>query len=198
MKNQKKNRNLLKQYDTSLNGEKVTISVLKSKKTKGAAHARNNYSSCPNCNSSLLINSTGVYECSKDKLEYWDQQFLSYYMMSDVEKNKYLKKISVDSMFFDLYNKWVYARENSKPEEFTCGYSNNISLPIGSNKTIIPDPLYVNFIEDRLKRPLTEEEKANESDLWIKGKKVKASYFKGSKPVKIPYIIFPDEVEVKV
>jgi hypothetical protein len=194
----KKPRNLLKQYQTEYQGSKVTVNVLKPKQVKGVNHARRSTANCPNCNSSLIVNDNGLYECSSDKLVHWDKEFYKYYMMSPPEKVEYLATISRDSMFFDLYDKWVFARENESPEDYTCGYTNIIFLPIGSNKTIIPDPMYVGFLEKRLKRPLTEEEIRNESELWIKGKRVFTEYRKGARMVKIPYIIFPDLVEVKV
>jgi len=194
----KKPRNLLKQYKTTYEGEQVTVNVLKSKQVKGVNHARRVTTNCPNCNSTLLVNEAGLYECTSDKLAHWDQEFHKYYMMLPNEKLEYVTKISKDSMFFDLYDKWVFSRENNSPEDFNCGYTNHVFLPIGSTKTIIPDPLYVACIEKRLKRPLTEEELRNESELWMKGKRVFTEYRKGARMIKIPYILFPDLIEVKV
>lgn len=194
----KKPRNLLKQYKTTYDGSEVTVNVLKPRHVKGVNHARRSNSHCPNCNSTLIVNENGLYECTSDKLAHWDKEFFKFYMMLPNEKVDYLTKISKDSMFFDLYDKWVYARENNSPDDFNCGYTNNIFLPIASNKSIIPDPCYVSFLEKRLKRPLTEEELRNETELWIKGKRVFTQYRKGAKMVEIPYILLPDEVEIKV
>lgn len=194
----KKPRNLVKQYKTTYQGEEVTVNVFKDKHPKGVSNARRTTINCPNCNSTLIIGENGLYECTSDKLAHWDKEFYKYYMMLPPEKLEYVTTISKESMFFDLYDKWVYARENNSPEDFNCGYTNNVSLPIASNKTIIPDPLYCLFLEQKLKRPLKEEELRNESELWIKGRRVYTEYRKGARMVKIPYILLPDEVEVKV
>lgn len=189
-----KNKNVIKQYSTDYKGQQVTVNVFKPKqKQKAVSHARDIYSSCPNCGSKLIINVVGAWECTSDKLEYWSEQFKQFMQMLPEKQVEYINKLSTDSNFFDLYDKWLTTYKEDKPKDFNCGYTNNISLPIGSSRTIIPDPIFCKILETGLKRPLTEQELRNESPIYIRKKKVKDKWFLGSRAVVIPYIILPDE-----
>ena len=192
----KKKRNVDIQYETDYNGQKVVVTRFKPKERKVKSNARHIISNCPCCGSHLVLNEVKVWSCDGSKLKYWESEFIKLTSMNDIEKGEYLSNISSDSQFFDLYDRWKYAQEENKPEEFNCGYTNNIFLPVGSTRTIIPDPLYVKWLEIRLKRKLTEEELMNEGELYIRYKKVTDRWFKGSRKVIIPYIILPDEEEI--
>ncbi len=193
----KKHKNVIKQYAENYQGQAVTVNVFKPKeKQKEVSHARNLHSSCPNCGSKLVINVMGAWECTADKLEYWADQFKKFMQMTSEQQVEYISKLTSDSNFLDLYDKWLTAYKEDKPKDFNCGYTNNISLPIGSSKTIIADPMFCKFLETGLKRPLTEEELRNESAIYIRKKKVRDKWFLGSRAVVIPYIVLPDEETV--
>lgn len=191
---QVKNKNIINQYKDTYGTDIVTINVFKPKeKIKAVSHARDIYSSCPNCGSKLVINVMGAWECTSDKLDYWLEQFKKFMQYTPEQQVTYISKLTIDSNFLDLYDKWLTANTDNRPQDFNCGYTNNITLPIGSNRIIIPDPMFCKFLEIRLKRPLTEEELRNEATLYIRRGKIKTKWFLGSRAVVIPYIVLPDE-----
>ena len=190
-------KNIIKQYKSNYKGQTIIVSVFKPKeKQKGVNNARSVFSNCPNCNSKLVINVMGAWECTSDKLNYWVLEFKKFMQMLPDKQIEYIKQLTSDSNFFDLYDKWLTAYNDNKPENFNCGYTNNTSLPIGNNKTIIPDPMFCKFLELGLKRSLTERELRNEATLWIRREKIKDKWFLGARAVVIPYIILPDEEEI--
>lgn len=181
-------KNQIKQYKDEWNGQEITVNRFKPKDKKGRSYGRTVVSNCPCCGSKLHLNDAQVWECTSDKLKYWESEFNKYAALNDAEKVQYLQNISSDSQFFDLYDKW-----KAEPQNFNCGYSNNIFLPIANTRTIIPDPIFVKKLEEKLKRALTEEELMNEGQLYFRHKKYSDKWFKGSKQVVIPYIVLPDE-----
>lgn len=189
-----KKRNLVKQYNTNYNGQDVTVNQYKPKEKKGKSYGRTTSTICPCCGSKLQLNQDELWYCTSDKLKFWESEFDKYTVMNNTEKVKYLSNISSDSQFFELYDKWKFAKETDNPAEFNCGYTNNIFLPIANTRTVIPDPLVVKSIEQKLNRSLTEEELRNEGQLYFRFKKVSDKWFKGSKPFIIPYVVLPDEI----
>lgn len=187
-------KDIISQYDIEYNGQIVKVTKLKPKDRKGAPNAARRISSCPSCLSVLKINAQGLWECTGDRLQLWDLEFARFDQLDDQAKALYIKNVSIDSRFLELYDKWVYAKKENKPEEFNCGYTNKIILPIGSGKTRIPDPIVTKRLETSLKRKLTEEEMYGEVDLWIKNRQVSLDYKRGARRVKIPIITLPDDV----
>lgn len=57
----------------------------------------------------------------------------------------------------------------------------------------IPDPSFTKLLEKKLGRPLTEEEKNEESELYFYAGQVLTSYREGAKIIRIPWIILPTE-----
>ena len=189
-----KKRNLVKQYNTNYNGQDVTVNQYKPKEKKGKSYGRTTSTICPCCGSKLELNQDELWYCTRDKLKFWESEFDKYAALNDAEKVTYLSNISSDSQFFELYDKWKFSKEVDRPEEFDCGYSNNIFLPIANTRTVIPDPMVVKLVEQKLNRPLTEEELRNEGQLHYRFKRVSDKWFKGSKPFVIPYVVLPDEI----
>lgn len=189
-----KKKTLVKQYKDNLDGQDVTVNQFKLKEKKGKSYGRIVSTTCPCCGSKLELNKDELWYCAGDKLKFWESEFTKYQELNEADKVIYLQNISSDSQFFELYDKWKFSKDVDKLEEFNCGYSNNIFLPIANTRTIIPDPMVVKTLEIRLKRSLTEEELRNEGQLYYRFKKVSDKWFKGSKPFVIPYFVLPDEL----
>jgi ribosomal protein L37AE/L43A len=190
----KKEKNLIAEYTTEYQGQTVKIKKFKTKNKKSRQNVRRNVFNCPNCLSSVKIDELGIWECTGDKLKIWEEEFNKFYHLPKDKKDKYIKTIISDSRFLDLYDKWVYSYENNKSEEFTCGYTNKIFLPIVTVKCVIPDPIYTKFIESRINRKLTLEEISGEDELWIYKGSVYKKYRKGANKIRIPFIRFPEDI----
>ena len=189
-----KDKNLISEYQETYQGEKVTVKKFKTKEKRTNFNGRRNITNCPNCLSSVLVDGLGIWSCSGDRIKIWEKDFAIYYKLDNSKKVKYLTNLTSDSQFLELYDRWVYATENSKPEEFTCGYTNKIFFPVGSTKTTMFDPVYTKLIENKLNRKLTEPELLGEEELWIYQNKVIKKFKKGAKKVRIPIIYFPGDV----
>lgn len=118
--------------------------------------------------------------------------------MTPKQKISFLSKLTSTSRFEELYDYWKYSVETNQPEEFTCGYTNDIHLPIAQNKQRIPDPLFCKRIEKLLGRPLTDEEIHGDSPLYFYRGKVLTEYRKRAKEIKMIWIILPDEIEISI
>lgn len=176
----------------------VKIKKLKPKGKKRGRNDRSNSLSCPNCLSKLKTNSIGLLECTGDRLMIWDKEFHRFHKLSPENKVEFLKNVSSNSTFQDLFDRWVYALENDKPEEFECGYTNTLFPPNGNVKVRIPDPIFCKRLEQKLGRKLTEEEILGESPLYFYRGMVYTEWRKRAKTVRIPFIILPDEEEIYV
>jgi len=188
-----KKKNLLKQYKSAYNGQEITVNVIKPCLKKEVNNARSNSLTCPNCLSKLTLDSNGNQQCSGSQLRIWEAQFASFSNLSDVNKVVYLKNISHDSIFLELYDKWNYSIVNNKPEEFNCGYTNKIFLPVSSCQTTIPDPIQLNIVEKNVGRKLTEEEVYGEKELYYTQGIVTEDFSAHSKKLKIRLIRFPED-----
>lgn len=189
----KKLRNIINEYQGEYLGQKVTVQVLKPKEKKEINNGRSNVNSCPNCLSRLTLDDSNNQKCSGDQLKIWEIQFDTFRKLDEKGKNEYLKNISYDSMFMELYDKWVYSVDNNAPEEYNCGFTNKIFLPIPSGNVTIADPVQAAIIERKLGRRLTEEEIYGESDLFSYQGMVLKEYRKGAKKIKITLIRFPED-----
>ena len=176
-----------------INGKSVKIIKLKTKKNRSKKHARHTVTTCPICLSTLKINQYGVWDCTGDRLTLWVVEFEKFQKMSEVDQKHYLENMSDPQGFLDLYSKWAYRDENDNRVNFHCGYTNEIYPPSCRVKTRIPDPAFVKTIERQLGRELTDEEKINESDIWIYQGKYSIVYVNGSRKVKIPWVTLPGE-----
>lgn len=188
-----KKKNLLKQYKDTYNGQEIVVDVLKPSVKKELNVARSNTLICANCLSKLTLDSAGNQQCSGDHLKIWEVEFNKFSLLNETDKTEYLKNISYDSRFLELYDKWVYSVSVNKPEEFNCGYTNKIFLPMPNCQTIIPDPIQMSIIERNVGRKLTEEEIYGEKELYYTQGVITEDFTNTSKKLKIRLIRFPED-----
>lgn len=188
--------NVISETEVDLAGQKVKVKKLKAKAKKRGRNDRSNSLTCPNCLSKLITNSIGVLECTGDRLKLWEKEFTKFFKLTPEQKTEYLKNVSANGNFQELYDRWVYAQEQNTPEEFGCGYTNTLFPPMGTVKVRIPDPIFVKRIEQKLGRKLTEEELIGESPLYAYAGRVLTEWRKRAKEIRIPYVILPDEEEI--
>lgn len=186
-------RNLIEETTTQIDGETVTLKRFKPKNKKKSKNVRMTVTSCPNCMSSMILNSDGFWECTGSRLRLWEDEFNKFSGLTKEKQVEYLTTLSSYSRFVELYDKWKYSIEVGVPEEFNCGYTNIIYPPNGTVQVRIPDPLFVKRIEKKLGRPLTEEELYGESELYKYGGKILTQWRKKAIPIRIPWIVLPSE-----
>lgn len=189
----KKKKNLIKQYTTKYDNKEVTVNVLKFIDKKEVNNARNQSLTCPNCLSKLTLDQKNNLKCSGNHLNIWEEQFKKYHDLDQIKKDDFLKSISYDSMFMDLYDRWAYSINVNKPEEFNCGYTNKIFLPVPSCQVIIPDPIQVKIIENNIGRKLTEQEILGEKELYYNKGIITEDFIETSKKIKIRLLRFPED-----
>jgi len=194
----RKNPNLIESKTVDIEGQKVPLKKFKAKKNRRMKNGRSTITNCPNCLSSMKLNSHGTWECSGNKLEIWEKDFVAFSKLGDKEKGDYLNGLSNYSRFIELFDRWKYATENDLPEEFNCGYTNIVFPMTGTASVRIPDPLIVKRIELKLGRKLTYEELIGESELWAYGGRVLTEWRKKATQIRIPFIVLPSEETVYV
>lgn len=188
-----KSKSIESQKVVQIDGRSVQVTKLKPKKHRSKKHARHTVTSCPNCLSTLKLNEFGVWYCTGDRLALWTGEFEKYARMNDDRRKEYLSTISDLDKFIDLFNRWDFINESGVREMFNCGYSNEVYPPISRVKSHLPDPAFVKSIERRIGRQLTEEEKANESELWEWNGVISAQRRDGSRRIRIPWINLPED-----
>jgi hypothetical protein len=188
-----KNKSIQSQQVVQIDGKSVQVTKLKPKKHRSKKHARHTITSCPNCLSTLKLNTFGVWYCTGDRLELWTGELEKYSRMNEQRKQDYLSSISEVDKFLDLFERWQYINERGIRENFNCGYSNEVYPPVSRVKSHLPDPAFVKSLERRMGRKLTEEEKANESELWEWNGVISDIKKKGAKRVRIPWINLPED-----
>jgi len=172
----------------------IKVKKLKPKQKKKQFYAaRNTITNCPNCLSTMKLDRLGLWECSGDKLKIWEPDFVRYKSMDEQEKLKFLSNLSNSGRFLELYDRWLFAYNSDSAEPFNCGYTNVLFPLTGTAQITIPDPLYTKILEQKLGRPLTEEEIHGESELYSYKNKVLTEWKKGAKLIRIPFIILPNE-----
>jgi hypothetical protein len=188
-----KKSNVIAEYQDQIEGIAVTIQKIKTKEKKVVSYGRPSAINCPYCLSTLVTDKSGIQQCSGNKLEFWEKEFLKMSKMNDYQRGNYIKTISEESQFFELYDRWAFAQVPANEEKFNCGYTNKIFFPMPSGNVTIPDPIRVSYIEKKVNRRLSEEELYGESELWQFGGMVLKEYRKGARKVKIPLIRFPED-----
>lgn len=188
-----KNKNVIAEYETQIEGQVVTVHTIKPKEKKVISYGRPNTNHCPYCLSSLIVDGSGLQQCSGDKLLFWEGEFSKYFSMDEPSKVNYIQTLSEESQFFELFDRWVITLSLDSVEKFSCGYTNKIFFPMPSGNVTIPDPVRVSNVEKRLGRRLTEEELYGESELWQYAGMVLKDYRKNAKKIKIPLIRFPED-----
>lgn len=188
----RKSKNVITQYEDEYNGQKILVNKLKPKSKKVVSNARANLLNCPNCLSRIVLDNAGLNKCSGDRLMNWEKEFDSFTKLEDTKKVEYLKNISFDSMFLELYDRWSYSLTNPD-DKFDCGFTNKIFFPIPSCSVTIPDPAQIKRIEKKLGRKLTEAEVFGEKELFEYKGSIFEEYRKGAKTVSITLIRFPEE-----
>lgn len=193
----KKVRAVSEKTETQSDGSKIKIQQLKPRLKKQVNYvARHTITSCPNCLSSMILDESKNWKCTGNKLQLWESDFVKFKKMNDSEKIKYIEDLSNYSRFLELFDRWEYALESNGEEQFDCGYTNTLFSPNGSVQVRIPDPLVCRRIEDKLGRPLTEEEHHEESELFFYAGQVLTKYREGAKVIRIPWIILPSETTI--
>lgn len=190
----KKNKNVISEKTIDINGQQVTLQKFKPKDKKREFHdTRHNTTSCPNCLSRMTLNSLGTWECSGDRLRVWESEFIKYRSLDKEKKLKYITDLSNSSRFLELFDRWEYAYNSDGKEVFGCGYT-NILFPLnGSVQVRIPDPSFTKILEQKLGRPLKEEELYEEEELFFYAGRVLTKYREGAKVIRIPWIVLPSE-----
>ena len=65
----KKSKNVISEKTIDIEGQQVTVKRFKPKdKKRDFYDTRHSISSCPNCLSRMILNDSGVWECSGDRL----------------------------------------------------------------------------------------------------------------------------------
>lgn len=187
---------IVSETEINLEGQKVKVKKLKAKAKKRGRNDRTNSLSCPNCLSKLVTNSYGILECTGDRLKIWQKEFEKYHKLTPEQKVEFLKNVSANGNFQELYDRWVYAQQQETPEDLDCGFTNTLFPPNGNVKVRIPDPIFVKRLEQKLGRKLTEEEIFGESPLYFYAGRVLTEWRKRAKEIRIPFIILPDEEEI--
>lgn len=187
---------IVNETEIDLEGQKVKVKKLKAKTKKRGRNDRSNSLSCPNCLSKLVTNQFGILECTGDRLKTWEKEFEKYHKLVPEKKVEYLKNVSANGNFQELYDRWVYAQQQEPSEALDCGFTNTLFPPNGNVKVRIPDPIFVKRLEQKLGRPLTEEELIGESPLYFYAGRVLTEWRKRAKEIRIPFIILPDEIEI--
>lgn len=188
----KKYRNEIAEYNDVYEGQQVTVHKIKAKDKKVINNTRSNFSNCPNCLSKMILDENGLQKCSGDRLVTWELEFDKFNALDKSAQGEYLKNISFNSTFMELYDRWVYAKSNPD-DPFSCGFTNHIFFPIPSCTVIIPDPAQVSRIEKKLGRKLTEEEVLGEKELFEFQGSIFEKYRKGARTVKISMLRFPED-----
>lgn len=189
-----KMRNVISEKQIEIDGQKVTLKKLKPKDKKREFNdTRHSITTCPNCMSRMTLDELGTWECSGDKLRVWESEFVRYRALDNEKKIKYLTDLSNSSRFLELFDRWEYAYNSDGKEAFDCGYTNTLFPLNGSVQTRIPDPIFVKILEQKLGRPLKEEEIHEEEELYFYAGNVLTKYREGAKVIRIPWVILPTE-----
>lgn len=171
----------------------IKVTKLKAKnKRKTQSKKKRVHNTCPYCLSKLVKNEVGSLDCSGDKLRIWETEFLKFVKLTEDDKIVFLRKLTNDSMFLELFERWERSKKNNSPKDFSCTYSNKLFNPITKIRTSMADPIMVAKIERSLGRKLTEEEINGEVEIWREGNSFFSDYKKGRVKVRIPKLIFPD------
>ena len=168
--------------------KKINYNSLKPKRGKVGQNVRSNDRTCPNCLSSLKVTIDGSWECSGNRLKFWEQEFLRFESVSKDEKEVFLKNFSNADKFKEMSEEW------SKNKELTCGYNSKLFYPDNNYSTQIPDPIVVKRLEREMKRALTEEELVGKKTLWTLNGEYLTEFKEGAIIVDIPMLNFPEEV----
>jgi hypothetical protein len=193
----KRAKSVSEREETQADGSKLKIRQVKPRDKKKVNYvARHTVTSCPNCLSTMILDEAKVFKCTGNKLQLWESDFARYNKMSDKDKTKYITELSNYSRFLELYDRWEYALKSDGEEKFDCGYTNILFPPNGNSQVRIPDPSFTKILEKKLGRPLTEEEKHEESELFFYAGRVLTTYKEGAKLIRIPWLILPSEVTI--
>lgn len=167
---------------------KIDIQKLKPKRRRVGRNARSVNHTCPNCLSTIVVNSLGQWECTGNKLKLWSKDFERYKKMNAVEKEEYLNTLDNKDKFLEWYN------QNS----LHCGWNSQLQKTENTYSVKIPDPIAVNKIERSLGRSL-EEDELEEGKFYYR-KLVGDKYEYSTEPTEgwhlyvIPRVSFPDDV----
>lgn len=190
----KGSKSVVRKETIEINGQQITLKKLKPKEKKRESYdIRNSVTTCPNCMSRMTLDEVGTWQCSGNRLKHWESEFVKYRRMNNDDKAKYLGNLSNTSRFLELYDRWEYALNSDGKDTFGCGYTNVLFPLNGSVQVRIPDPLFTKIIENKLGRPLTEEELYEEQEIYFYQGRVLTKYREGAKVIRIPWVVLPTE-----
>lgn len=184
----------LSRYIEEINGQQVTVKVLKPHKKAKNFNKKRATAKCPECGSNLYVDEVGALDCDGSLLKTWENLCKVYHEADDQAKDQIMNTLSDKDKFQELYWRWAVSIESGGTGLTHCGYTNRLYPPIASNKSRLPDPLFTKRIERQLGRNLTEEEILGEVDLWYYKGQYLTKWRKNAKKVVIPIITIPDEV----
>ncbi len=113
---------------------------------------------CPVCMSPLILNKTKRQECSGQRLNLWVNSFKQFENLDENEKSSFLDNFEHPNIFLELYKKWEYKDVNGHRTNFTCSYTGSTNNTVSRLSQLIPDPVQVKYLEDKIGRKLTNEE----------------------------------------
>lgn len=162
-------------------------------KKKGKSY-RLTVTTCPSCLSTLKLTSSGVWQCSGDRLDTWKKEFLTYNALDDKDKAAFILNYEDPSIFLNLLEKFNFIDKNGCRSNFQCDYSNRLGSIVHSYSVSIPDPILVKTIERNLHRKLNELELDGQNEIYLYQGNYSNIWIKGCKKVKITRIDFPRDV----
>jgi hypothetical protein len=166
---------------------KINLQTLKPKRRKVGNNVRTNDRTCPNCLSALKVSTDGSWECTGNRLKFWEEEFKKFDLTVENEKENFLKNFSNPIKFLDMKDQWM------KNREINCGFNSRLFYPNTGYSVQMPDPIVVGKIEKGLKRTLTEEEIAGEKSLFKLDGVYLTEYKEGAERIDIPMISFPED-----
>lgn len=135
------------------------------KKTKSKSKHKLRYK-CPECGSVMhrnMIDGVLQEHCSNDSIPQHAKYFQEFYQLDERKKLDEMSKWT--DQRHELFGAWWLSTKSPK-DPFVCTYKvdpKGYSIPIGSAKVLIPDPVQVAISEKILKRKLTENERYGET-----------------------------------
>ncbi len=167
---------------------------------------------CPDCGSVMqrdLIESVLVEFCSNDALPQHSLYFQEFIDLDDLSKLEEMQ--SWTDQRHELFSAWWLSTQSPK-DPFVCTYKvdpKTHSIPIGSAKILVPDPVQVAISEKILRRKLTEAERYGETPRKYTEPDGTVTYFIDRHPVPmlteagvnteglIDHVMYPTDVSVK-
>ena len=121
---------------------------------------------CPDCGSVMqrdIVENCVLEFCSNEQLPNHAKYFQEFIELDDPDKA--VEMVNWTDQRHELFSNWWLSTQSPK-DPFVCTYKvdpRTHTIPIGSAKILIPDPVQVAISERILRRPLTESERYGET-----------------------------------